>query len=55
MRKIDNLFYQICSWEVGIKMSSLYFHGLMGKTEEHERKKYLMVDDYMLNKVLYKI
>ena len=28
---------------------------LILKTEEHERKKYLMVDDYMLNKVLDKI
>ena len=28
---------------------------LILKIEEHERKKYLMVDDYMLNKVLDKI
>ena len=27
----------------------------MGKIEEHDRKKYLVVDDSMLNKVLYKI
>ena len=27
----------------------------MGKIEEHEGKKYLMVNDYMLNKVLDKI
>ena len=36
-------------------MLSLYFDKLMGKIEEHERKKYLLVDDYMLNKVLDKI
>ena len=32
-------------------MLSLHYHELMGKIEEHEKKKYLMVDDYMLNKV----
>ena len=29
------------------KMLSLHYHELMGKIEEHEKKKYLMVDDYM--------
>ena len=29
-------------------MLSLHYHELMGKTEEHEAKNYLMVDDYML-------
>ena len=33
-------------------MFSLYYHELMGKIKEHEGKKYLMVDDYMLDKVL---
>ena len=32
-------------------MSIPNYHELIGKFEEHERKKYLMVDDYMLNKV----
>ena len=32
-------------------MLSLHYHELMGKIEEREKKKYLMVDDYMLNKV----
>ena len=36
-------------------MLSLYFYQLMGKTEEQEEKKSLMVDDYMTNKVLYNI
>ena len=36
-------------------MLTLHYHELMGKIEEHEGKKYLMVDDYMLNKVLDKI
>ena len=33
-------------------MLSLHYHELMGKVEKHEGKKYLMVDDYMLNRVL---
>ena len=36
-------------------MLSLYFHELMGKIEELEGKKYLMVDDYIVDKVLDKI
>ena len=35
-----------------ITILSLYYHELMGKIEEHEGKKYLMVDDYLLIKVL---
>ena len=38
-----------------IKMISLQYHELMGKIEEYEGKKYLLVDDYMLGKVLDKI
>ena len=40
---------------MSMKMLSLYFYQLMGKTEEQEEKKSLMVDDYMTNKVLYNI
>ena len=36
-------------------MSSLYFHKLTRKIKENERQKNLMVDDYVLNKVLEKI
>ena len=36
-------------------MLSLHYHELMRKTEEHKRKKYLMINDYMLDKVLDKI
>ena len=36
-------------------MLSLYYHELMGKFKEHEGKKYLMVDDHIINKVLDKI
>ena len=32
-----------------IKMINLYYHELREKIEKHERKKYLMVDDYMLH------
>ena len=31
-----------------IKMVSLQYHELMGKIQEQEGKKYLMVNDYML-------
>ena len=36
-------------------MLSLHYSELMTKIEEHERKKYSMVDDNMLDKVLDKI
>ena len=38
-----------------IKMLNLHYYELMGKIEEHEGKKYLMIDDYMLDKVLDRI
>ena len=39
-----------------IKVLSLLYHELMGKIEEHEGKKYLIIDDdCMLDKVLDKI
>ena len=30
-------------------MLSLHYHKLIGMTEEHEERKYLMVDDYTLD------
>ena len=36
-------------------MLSLYCHELMGKDKEHEGKKWLMIDDHVLDKVLSKI
>ena len=36
-------------------MLSLHYHELMGRIEEHEGQKYLMVNDYMLDKVLDEI
>ena len=38
-----------------IKILILHYHELIGKIEEHEGKNYLMVNDYMLEKVLNKI
>ena len=38
-----------------IKMLTLHYHELMGKTEEHEGKKHLMVNGCMLGRVLDKI
>ena len=37
-----------------IKMLIFHYHELMRKTKEHEGTKYLMVNDYMLDKVLDK-
>ena len=36
-------------------MFSLHYHELMEKVKEHEGKKYLMVNDDTLNKVLDKV
>ena len=36
-------------------MLSLYYHELIGNIEEYEGKKYLMIDDNILDKVLEKI
>ena len=36
-------------------MLSLYYHELMGKVKIYEVKKFLMIDGYVLNKVLDKI
>ena len=36
-------------------MFSLHYHELMGNIEKHEEKKYLIIDDYMLGKILDKI
>ena len=38
-----------------MKMLSLHYYELIGKIDEHEGEKYLVVDDYMLYKVLGKI
>ena len=38
-----------------IAMCRLYYHELIGKIKEHEGKKYLMVDDYVIDKVLDRI
>ena len=53
----SQFFGRSCKYanSMSMKMLSLYFYQLMGKTEEQEEKKSLMVDDYMTNKVLYNI
>ena len=38
-----------------MNMLSLYYHELIGKVKQHEGKKYLMIHDYVLDKVLDKI
>ena len=42
-------------WFFILKMLGLYYHELIRNIEEHRGKKYFMVDDYMLGKVLDKI
>ena len=36
-------------------MLSLYYHELIGEIKKNEGKKYLMINDYMQEKVLDKI
>ena len=36
-------------------MLSWYYHEVMGMIDENEEKKYLMVDDYELSKILDKL
>ena len=38
-----------------MKMLILHYHELMQEIEEHERKNYLIVDDYIPDKVINKI
>ena len=38
-----------------IKMLSLHYRQLVGKIKEHKGKKYLTINNYMLDKVLKKI
>ena len=49
------IYFTIYHHGKSIKILSLYDHELMGKFEECEEKKNLMVDNYMLNKVLESI
>ena len=35
-----------------IKVLNLHYHELIGKTEEHEGKKYLTYRDHLLDKIL---
>ena len=36
-------------------MLNLYYHKLTRKVKQHQRAKYVMINDYVLNKVLDKI
>ena len=35
-----------------MKMLTLHFHEVIGKTEEFERRKCFMFDDYVLHKII---
>ena len=41
--------------DILIKIIRLPYDEIIGKTKEHEGKKYFIIDDYMLDKVLDKI
>ena len=49
------IYFARYDYKKSTRMLSLFCHELMGKIEEHEQKKYLMPNDYMLDKVLNKI
>ena len=49
------IYFTRCVQSKSIKMLNLHYYELMGKIEEHEGKKYLMIDDYMLDEVLDRI
>ena len=46
------IYFTRCVHMKSIKMLSIYYHKLIVKTEQHERKQYLIVDDYITDKVL---
>ena len=49
-----NYYFTVYDHGKSIRVLCLYYE-LMGNIEEHEGNKYLMVDDYMLDKVLDQI
>ena len=49
------IYFFRCQTDKSIAMLSLYYDKLIGKIEEYEGQKYLMVVDYTLNEVLVKI
>ena len=52
--KYLKIFFASYVHRKSIKMLIFHYHELMRKTKEHEGTKYLMVNDYMLDKVLDK-
>ena len=49
------IYFTIHVHRKSIKVLRMHYHELMRKIAEYKGKKYLMVNDYMLNKVLDKI
>ena len=48
-------YFSRCAHRKSRKIHRIHYDELIGNIEEHEGKKYLMVDDYMLDKLLDKI
>ena len=44
------IYFTIYARNKSLKMLSLHYDESVGKIKEHEGKKYLMVDNYILNK-----
>ena len=44
------IYFTIYAHNKSLKMLSLHYDESVGKIKEHEGKKYLMVDNYILNK-----
>ena len=44
------IYFTIYAHNKLLKMLSLHYYELLGKIKEHEGKKYLMVDNYILDK-----
>ena len=49
------IYFTTFDWGKSIRMFTLFHHELVGKIEKFERKIYLMVRNYMFQKVLGKI
>ena len=54
-KNYKDLIIYFTRYDHGKSMLSLYYHELMEKSEDYKGKKYFIIDDYILNKVLDKI
>ena len=50
-----DIYFAVYDHKKSTRLLNQYYHELPGQIEEHEGKKYLMINYYMLDKVLDKI